>query len=269
MSRYWSETDLFYWLRKKFKIEKPVALEWGGWDIWKRETKAAHPIGYWVTETLPRIIDKIDNNTIGHIDNVRYYLHNRFWRQTHILPTGLSVGQYHDLDERILHGIMQGIVDYVEKELAWKSRWLSTDESKKAKWKGGRCPQLGLQYLEWEMTLHYDESWGMEPTNSKFGQLTEQAQRAIDVLQLYNWWKVERPQRPDPMDAGGWSQFCDDMRDKYGEDHIWDAREKETPEERERSRETLDKTHEIEAAYDAEDTAMLMLVVRIRKGLWT
>jgi len=269
MSRYWSETKIVYWLRKKFKIEKPVALEWGAWTKWKRETKAAHPIGYWVTETLPRIVDKIDRNTVGHIDNARYYLRNRFWRQTHVLPTGLTVGEYHDLDERILHGIMQSIVDYVEKEVAWKSRWLSTEESKKAVWKNGRCPELGLEYLKWEMGLFYDESWGMELGDEKFGTLTDQAQRAIDVMKIYIWWKFDRPKRPDPHDASGWSQYCDDMRDKYGEDHIFESRDQETPEERARGRAALDKTHEIEAAYDAEDTAMLTKVIEIRKGLWT
>ena len=269
MSRYWSETKLFYWLREKFGIEKPVALEWGAWSVWKRETKAAHPIGYWVTETFPRIVDKIDRNTVGHIDNIRYYLRNRFWRQTHVLPTGLPVGEYHDLDERILHSIMQGIVDYVEKEVAWKSRWLNTESSKTAVWKNGRCPELGLASLKWEMGLFYDESWGMEPTDPKFGTLTDQAQRAIDVMKLYIWWKFDRPNRPDVHDASDWSQYCDDMRDKYGDDHIFESRDQETPEERARGRAALDKSFEIEAAYDAEDTAMLMLVVRIRKGLWT
>jgi hypothetical protein len=59
------------------------------------------------------------------------------------------------------------------------------------------------------------------------------------------------------------------MRDKYGEDHIFESRDQETPEERARGRAALDKTHEIEAAYDAEDTAMLTKVIEIRKGLWT
>ena len=269
MSRYWSETALFDWLRGKFGIDKPVALEWGKWAEWKRDTKAAHPVGYWVTETFPRIIDSIDRRTFGRIDDARYYLRNRFWRQTHILPTDLAKGEYHDLDERILHGIMQGIVDYVEKELAWKSRWLNTDESKNAVWRKGRCPQLGLQHLEWEMSLHYDESWGMAPTDPKFGELTEQGQRARDVLQLYNWWKTQRPTRLDCHDASGWTQYCEDMRVKYGEDHIFDSRDKETPEEKQRGKVALDKCQEIEKQYEDEDTAMLMKVIEIRKGLWT
>jgi len=267
MSRYWSETALFDWLRRKFGIDKPTALEWGKWAEWKNETKAAHPVGYWVTETFPRIIDSIDRHTLGRIDDARYYLRNRFWRQTHILPTDLKRGDYWDLDSRILHGIMQGIVDYVEKELAHKSRWLRTDESKVAAWKNGRCPQLGLKYLEWEMGLLYDESWGTEPTDPKFGTLTEQAQRAVDVMKLYNWWKFDRPKRPDPYDASDWSQYCADMSNKYGDDHMF-SRSEETPEERARSRAALDKTHEIEAAYEAEDTAMLMKVIEIRRGLW-
>jgi len=109
----------------------------------------------------------------------------------------------------------------------------------------------------------------MEPSDAKFGELTDQALRAIDVLQLYNWWKTERPHRPDSHDASGWSQYCDDMDKKYGRDHFFESRDKETDEERARSRAALDKSHEIEAAYDAEDTAMLMKVIEIRKSLWT
>ena len=56
MSRYWSETALFDWLRGKFGIDKPAALEWGGWTKWKNETKAAHPFGYWLTETFHAIL---------------------------------------------------------------------------------------------------------------------------------------------------------------------------------------------------------------------
>lgn len=265
--RYWNDKPPFKWLRKKFNIEKPTALEWGEWDNWNEATKAAHPIGWFMTETVPSAFDWLEKHTIGYVYEIRYYMRNRFIRKTHYLRTGLDVGAYHDLDTRIMHGLMEGIVDYVEIEVAYKSRWVGTDESKKAKWKNGRCPQLGLEYLKWEMGLRLDEDWGITPGDEKYGELTDQAHRAIDALKLYVWWKFDRPRRPDPMDASGWSQYCDDMREKYGERMFF--RRNETEEENARSAMTRKKMYEIEAQYEAEDEAMLLQIIKIRKGLWT
>jgi hypothetical protein len=71
---------------------------------------------------------------------------------------------------------------------------------------------------------------------------------------------------PDPMDEGGWSAYCEYMRVRYGDDVLHEER---TDEERAMSKQALDKTHEIERAYDDEDTVMMKRLIEIRSSLWT
>ena len=126
MRTYAQEWKIFNKLRKQFGIEKPVALEWGGWEKWDAKIKKEKPFAFFLTETLPDFINDVAEYIPTPISDIRYYCRNRFYRKTHVLPTGFKPGEYHDLDERILHGIMNGLVDYVEVELAYKSRWCNT-----------------------------------------------------------------------------------------------------------------------------------------------
>lgn len=31
-----------------------------------------------------------------------------------------------------------------------------------------------------------------------------------EIFKLYTWWKEDRPKRPDPMEASGWSAYWDE-----------------------------------------------------------
>jgi len=75
-----------------------------------------------------------------------------------------------------------------------------------------------------------------------------------------------RPKRPDPMDAGGWSAFCSYMRAKY-DDAVF--HEDRSDDEHVMSKQALDKTNEIEQAYDDEDTVMMKRLIEVRGSLWT
>ena len=68
------------------------------------------------------------------------------------------------------------------------------------------------------------------------------------------------------MDAGGWSAYCNYVRDFHGD--IWWT-DDQTPEEAAMSKEALDKTHEIEEAYDREDEEMMIRLIKVRRSLWT
>jgi hypothetical protein len=68
------------------------------------------------------------------------------------------------------------------------------------------------------------------------------------------------------MDASGWSAYCE-LRIKNGNDFL-DFEDK-TPEEAEMSRAALDKSTEIETAYNTEDEEMMIRLIKIRQGLWT
>ena len=256
MRTYSHEWKIFEYLRKKFNVDKPFALEWGKWDEWNANLKKEKPLAYFLTEAVPDFINDVAHYIPTPISNIRYYLRNRFYRKCHVLPTGFKPGEYHDLDQRILHGLMNALVDFVEVEKAYKSRWCETKESETAKWKNGRCPELGLEYLAWEMTLD-------SPDLDQYARSDSQAQVAREIRTIYDWWKVTRPARPDPYDVSGWSDICDEKRN--GGVKMW---EKGSPDYERRKSESLKVLREIEERYEAEDEEMLIRLIKIRRSLW-
>ena len=257
MRTYANDWKIFNYLRNKFGIQKPLALEWGKWDEWNEQTQKEKPIGFFLTETIPDFINDIAHYIPTPIADTRYYIRNRFIRKTHVLPTGLKVGAYHDLDERILHGLMTALVDFVEIEKAYKSRWCGTNESKTAKWKQGRCPELGLAYLDWEMTLD-------NPDLDENNRCDSQAAIAKEVRAIYDWWTVTRVARPDPYDLSGWSAICDEKTN--GGIGLF---QKGSEEFEQRKSQSLTTLRTIEQQYEDEDQEMLMRLIKIRRSLWS
>jgi hypothetical protein len=68
------------------------------------------------------------------------------------------------------------------------------------------------------------------------------------------------------MDASGWSAYCE-MRRNNGY-HLLDMEDR-TPEEAEMCKTALDKSQEIEKAYNDEDEAMMIRLIKVRESLWT
>ena len=243
-------------LRKRFGIDKPQWAGLGEWVEINDRIRREHPVGWFFTETLPDCIEAVHDFITAPYYKTRYYIRNRFYRRTHVLRTDCPVGKYWDTDERILTAMANAVIDFVEIELAFKSRWCVTEESKTAVWKDGRCPELGLKYLEWEMTL--DDQLLDENERSD-----AQAASAREIRAIYDWAKA-RPNRPDPHDASGWSEYCA----KYP--YSWKQKpEDETLEQRAEADAALVKTREIEKQYDDEDEAMLIRIVKVRQRLWS
>jgi hypothetical protein len=140
----------------------------------------------------------------------------------------------------------------------WRRGWL--------RWRTWRCPEAGLAYLDWASELKMDDHMGVGKGENGYGEPTYQALAAREIKELYLWWKEVYPKRPDPHDAGGWSAYCE-MRRQGGCD-FFDMEDK-TPEEADMGRTALDKSHEIETAYDKEDEAMMIRLIRVRQSLWT
>lgn len=256
MRAYAQEWKLFEYIRKRYELNKPYALDSKGWKEWDAQARASQPVVYFLTETIPDFINDVAHYIPTPISDIRYYCRNRFNRKTHILPTGFKPGDYHDLDERILYGVMNGLVDHVEVELAYKSRWCNTEESKTAKWRKGRCPELGLAHLAWEMTLD-------DPALDQNERSDSQAATAREIKAIYDWWKA-RPNRPDPYAASGWSAICEEGR-LANLDFLEDGDE----DYESRKRESHKLLHKIEQDYEAEDEEMLIRVIKRRKSLWT
>src|SRR5882757_3242836 len=248
--RYYAGNDFFRAIRTRLGIVKPKAETWKGWEEWKIRTKAEKPVAFWLTENLPDALQKVTGTFTEPVRNIRYYIRNRWHRQTHVLPTGFKPGTYHDLSERLLHGIMQSIVDFIEVEKAWM-QYVMDDTGTVKLGKGGRSRSGGLAYLEWESTL--DDLSLSENERSE-----EQAKNARELIKLYVWWMDIRPHRPDPYDMSGWSKYCDERRAKSDneDDWIFDFKD-ETEEDQIRSKNILKSLHDLEAAYAGEDQQML------------
>lgn len=252
-ANYWSCSAFADWIRKTFgKYEKPDAATLEEWAEWKTMSKTRHKFVHWFTEEF---LDSVQN-TIMFIPDVwntiRAYLRNRFVDKTHYLETKLPPGEFYEFDTKILHGLFEELVDFVECEKAWMHVVFSDDAKEKYKfpfWQRVRmfrfgyfrCPQAGLDHLQWEISLKYDDEW-MPKDSPNYGQPTHQAIAAKEQLELYNWWKNVRPQRPDPYE------------------HI---------DEDEAKRERWERVHQIEEQYDKEDEEMLIRLIKIRRSLWT
>jgi hypothetical protein len=109
----------------------------------------------------------------------------------------------------------------------------------------------------------------MDKDNPKFGLPTPQAENAREILALYKWWTEVYPNRPDPHDESGWSEYCNRMREEKGEGLRWLGTQSENPETEALGKTALELTHKIEAAYEQEDEDMMIRLIKVRSGLWT
>lgn len=265
MHNHWSCSNIANKIRGTVK---PSALEIGKWHEWDEDAKTNHPVRYWLAEEGLDKLQTFISWPTDRINDVRYWLNNRFVAHTHSLTSKLKRGQYHELDTRILHCLFDELVNFVEVELAWSHVCWDEEARKKYKlpfWRKQwytrwflewRNRQAGLDHLAWEMSLMTDD-----------GKSTYQAKRAKEVYELYFWWTTVRPSRLDPMEASGWIVYCDKMSKKYGPGLVsWNDR---TKDERKESNVLHKKLDKMEKDYDKEDDEMLIKLIKIRKGLWT
>lgn len=283
-SRYWSHSKFAKWVISTFGgvhyLEAGTSEEWAAW---RKEAKKAK-FAYWFTDTFLSWLQNVVNWPNDRLNSIRCYLRNRFITKTHYLRTGLEPGQWHEFETRLLHGMFEEFVDFIEIEKAWMMVVWSDEKAKLyktpwwrntwriARWKQWRCPQAGLDHLAWECALKYD-TW-IDKDDPSYGQPTHQAIAAQAQLDLYNWWKHVRPARPDPYDASGWSAHCDAMRERRkneGEedDDPMALFNDKTDEERASSKLAHERLGELEEQYEKEDTENLIKLVKIRRGLWT
>jgi hypothetical protein len=107
---------------------------------------------------------------------------------------------------------------------------------------------------------------GTDKGSEDYGKPTHQALAAQEILALYRWWREVYPNRPDVHDASGWSAYCE-MRRTKGYDFL-DLEDK-SEDEAAQCKTALEKSNEIEKAYDDEDEAMMIRLIKIRDSLWT
>lgn len=180
----------YHWTCSKFADfirgeKKPPALGFDEWDKWHESAKKKRPFRYWIAETLLKKIQDIVYFPYDIYHTVKTYIRNRYFDKLHYLHTGLKPGEYYDLDHRILHGLFNELIIYVETECAWT--YGKPEQVKHHyKFKNGSCKQAGLDYLD----------WGIKDKHK--GKLTNFAKSCKEIKRLYLWWTEKRPQRKNP-----------------------------------------------------------------------
>lgn len=214
---------------------------------------------------------------LKRVDDVRYYLQNRFLTRSHVLRTGLKPGKWHETEDQILHGCFEALVDYVEIQQAWM-HVICTNADGTEEWSadrktifdtfpwyvrwfhsfGWRSRKYGLARLEWERNLRYAEDGHTADPN---GKLSGQAISAQEQLDLYLWWKDERPARIDPYEHAEGKLSIQELRELAFEGPQTDQFDS--------IREPSSLYLKIEWARDKEDEENLKRLITIRRHLWT
>jgi len=274
-STYWSCTPFADWIRGTKKLSMGTSEEW---DNWTTQAQMKHNFRYWLAEEALGHIQDFVTWPERKLNDIRYYINNRWVSRSHSLTAhtrDIKPGQWSDVGNRFLPCMFNELVDFVEIEQAWH-HCLWSDEMKTKynvpwyrkgwlRWRTWRCPEAGLEYLRWAETLTNEEF--LEDGEKHKAEPTYQAKAAKEIIELYTWWTVTYRNRPDPYDASGWTAACEASRVANGGKLNW-GQEKD-PE----LKKATDKAHKllqkIEAAYEKEDEAMMIRLIKIRGSLWT
>lgn len=271
MRNYWTCSSFADWLRGTMK---PHAETSKGWATWRREAKANHPFRFWLAEEGLDYIQSFLYWPYERINDVRYYINNRFVTRTHCLsahPRDIKRGSWCDVGNRFLPCLFNELVEFVEIELAW-SNCVWNEEARKEfgypwwrRWyRQWRSKESAMAYLDWAMGLTNAEF--LDEDKKHEAVPTRQAETAKEILELYTWWTEKRPARPDPYEVSGWSAICERRREKYPDELL---PEETTEEEKKESGDSLDALHKLEQEYEKEDEEMMIRLIKIRDALWT
>ena len=276
MSNYWTCSKFADWLRG---TPKPESASSEGWDEWNEKAKAAHPFRFWLADDALDTAQKIIYSPVSFLYDIKYYINNRWVTRTHSLTAharDIEPGQWQDVGNRFLPCLFNELVDFVEMELAWfhiawdsearkkfHSPWYAAGLFRTRMW---RSRAAGLANLEWQCNLTMKEDMGVNPDHSEYGKPTSQSISAKEIMDLYYWWTETHRNRPDAMNASGWSDYCKESRIANGGKLNFS---KENDDLKKMCKESLDILHKIEKQYEEEDEQMLIRLIKIRGSLWT
>ena len=275
-SHYWTIGKFADWVRGTPKLNCGTSEEW---DEWGRKAQGYSPLRYWLAEEGLDYAQKVVFFIPDTLHSIKYYINNRYVTRTHALtahPRDIKPGNWSDVGNRFLPCLFNELVDFVEVELAW---WhIAWDDEARTKfqapwyargwfrWRTWRNPECGLANLEWQRQLR----WKEDEVGKDFkglGELTPQAVKAQEILDLYTWWTTTYRNRPDPYEASGWTAACEAQRLANGGKLSFS-----TPKDPVLKKQS-DKAHKllqkIEADYEKEDEAMMIRLIKVRHGLWT
>jgi hypothetical protein len=266
-AEYWSCSKFADWIRGTEKLSHGTSDEWAEWE----QTARLKKVRYWLAEEGLSALQDFVNWIPDRLHSVKYYVNNRWVTKTHALTAhsqDIKPGTWCDLGYRFLPAMFNELQEFVETELAWWHIAWDDEAKKKFKapfWARGwwrvrtwRCPEAGLANLEWQMAL------------TENGQPTQQAIDAREIHDLYIWWTEIYRTRPSTHDASGWSQVVDEIEKTVGGEHLLSLFSKKIPEDlRDKKRKATKNMDRIDRDYEAEETDMMIRLIKIRFRLWT
>ena len=274
-SHYWTISKFAGWIRG---TPSPGALTSEGWDEWHEKASKLHPIRYWIAEEGLDYLQTIVYYIPDRLNDIRYYINNRWVSHSHALTAharDIKPGSWSDVGNRFLPCMFNELVDFVEIEQAWHHCMWSDDAKTKFDvpwWRSGwlrlrtwRSPEAGLAYLNWASTLTNEEF--LDDDKKSEAVPTYQAKAAKEIIALYTWWTVTYRNRPDAYDASGWTAACEASRIANGGRLSFS--EDKDPVLKKASDKALKLLQKIEKAYEDEDEAMMIRLIKIRQSLWT
>ena len=275
MRNYWSCTKFADWLRGTAKLGAGTSEQW---DEWRTTAQMKHNFRYWVAEEALDAIQNFVNYPMDKLNDIRYYINNRWVSKAHALtahPRDIRPGRWSDVGNRFLPCLFNELVNFVEVEQAWHYVMWNEEERVKynvpwyrsgwLRWRTWRCPAAGLAYLNWASNLTNEEF--LDEDKKHEAVPTYQANAAKEIIELYTWWTTVYRNRPEPMEASGWTAYCEAARLANGGKLSFSS--DKTPELKIMSDIAHTKLREIEEAYEKEDTLMLKRLIDIRDSLWT
>ena len=274
-SHYWTCSKFADWLRGTPKLKCGTSEQW---DAWYASSAKAHPIRYWIAEEGLDHIQKFVYYIPDKLNDVRYYINNRWVSHSHALtahPRDIQPGNWSDVGNRFLPCMFNELVDFVEIEQAWHHCIWSDDAKTKfetpwwrkgwLRWRTWRSAEAGMEYLRWAETLTNEEF--LEEGEKHKAEPTYQAKAAKEIIELYTWWTVTYRNRPDPYEASGWTAACEAQRQANGGKLSFSSPKDPV------LKKASDKAHKllqkIEADYTKEDEVMMIRLIKIRESLWT
>lgn len=259
---YWSHSKFAKFLLKKQGIKSLPYASVSEWNEWHKITKETCPKTYWFVETFLHDLQDVVNLPNDIRKHIEWYIVNRFITKSHKVVTNLKKGVWHESPELLMHSMFTILVNFVEIEKA-NMQLISLERDERPwwtkvrllRWLNNRSPELGIKYLEWEISLAADTA-----NDDEAYLCVSQSKAAQEVLDLYIWWTITRPSRQDPYDMIEY----DDTKNIF--ELLDEDPNTETAQQRKQQYETI---HMIEKIYEDEDTRMMKQLIDLRDYLWT
>ena len=228
---------------------------------------------------LIEILDTIQWKIRHWVSELIWAIRYRTIDKYHVIKIHSLKPDYYDTDTRLLHGMFDLLVDFIEGEKAHMELVFGEKKTWKEKFYFKFLPscltprsrERGLRYLDWEISL--------KDTPTQFPEeipiYKSQSEIAQTIKDLYIWWKDVRPLRKDPSDLAGLSDFFNKHREKIHkfrkceDSECFEMYSELTEDEKTEEHRLLMLSVKIEEDQNKEDEEMLIKLIKIRRSLWT